>query len=349
MVIIARVPLSNGFCALIQQRHASGLKNDKIRVLIGDKMKEKQSAFRTTIGGQALIEGILMRGPSKQAIAVRTKDGLVVTEEELKLTKDKHPALGLPFIRGPVTFIDSMAKGMKALMYSAELSEGEEYEPDKLDKWIEEKIGSEKAKKVLVGVSAALGIAFSVGLFILLPTLLAGPLTLGIGSSFLKNLVEGALRIAIFLAYLWLTSKMKDIRRVFQYHGAEHKTIFCYEKGLPLTVENAKTQPRNHPRCGTSFMFIVMIVSILVFSVFSWSNPFLRVVLRLLLLPVVVSISYEISRWTGRHENALSSALAFPGKALQNLTVFEPDDLMLETAIAALAAVIPEKKGDDEW
>lgn len=312
-------------------------------------MNEKPCAFRTTIGGQALIEGILMRGPSKQSIVVRTKDGLVVKDEELKLTKDKHPFLGLPFIRGPVTFIDSMGKGMKALMYSAELSEGEEYEPDKLDKWIEEKFGNEKAKKLILVISATLGVLFSVGLFMLLPTLLAGPLTSNIGSNFLKNLVEGALRIAIFLVYLWATSKMKDIRRVFQYHGAEHKTIFCYEKGLPLTVENARLQQRNHPRCGTSFMFIVMIVSILVFSVVSWSNPLIRVLLRIALLPVVVSISYEISRWTGRHENAFSSILSYPGKALQNLTVFEPDDAMLEVAIAALTAVIPEKKGQDEW
>jgi uncharacterized protein YqhQ len=312
-------------------------------------MKQKPCAFRTTIGGQALIEGILMRGPKKQSIVVRTKDGLEVKVEELKLTKDTYPILGFPFIRGPVNFIDSMSKGMKALMYSAELSAGEDYEPDKLDKWIEDKIGSEKAKKFLLSFSAVLGILFSVGLFILLPTLLAGPLTQNVGSGFIKNLIEGALRIAIFLVYLWATSKVKDIRRVFQYHGAEHKTIFCYEKGLPLTVENARLQPRNHPRCGTSFMFIVMIVSILVFSFVSWSNPLIRVLLRILLLPVVVSISYEISRWTGRHENMLSKILAFPGKALQSMTVFEPDDSMLEVAIEALSAVIPEEKGADEW
>lgn len=312
-------------------------------------MNKEPGSFRTTIGGQALIEGIMMRGPKKQAIVVRTKDGLVVKEEELKLTKDRHPILGWPFIRGPVNFLDSMVKGVQALMFSAEQSAGEDYEPDKFDKWIEEKIGTEKAQKILVGIAAAIGILFSVGLFILLPTLLAGFFAHYISSSFAKNLVEGAIRITIFMVYLWATSKMKDIRRVFEYHGAEHKSIFCYEKGLPLTVENVRPQKREHPRCGTSFMFVVMIVSILVFSVVRWSNPLMRMALRILLLPVVVSISYEINRWTGRHDNFLSSFLAFPGKMLQKLTVFEPDDSMIEVAIKALTAVIPEEKGSDEW
>jgi uncharacterized protein YqhQ len=194
-----------------------------------------------------------------------------------------------------------------------------------------------------------LGIAFSVGLFILLPTLLAGLITPLIGSGFVKSLVEGIIRIAIFLLYIYLMTKVGDIRRVFEYHGAEHKSIFCYEKNLPLTVENVRVQPRNHPRCGTSFLFIVMIVSILVFSVFRWSNPFVRMGLRILVLPVIVGISYEISRWTGRHDNWISAILSAPGKALQHLTVFEPDDSMIEVAIAALTAVIPEEKGLDAW
>ncbi len=312
-------------------------------------MKEKPGAFRTTIGGQALIEGILMRGPNKQAIVVRTKDGLVTKEEELRLTKDRHPVLGLPFIRGPVTFIDSMAKGMSALMFSAEQSAGEDYEPDKLDKWIEEKIGSEKAQKFILTLSAVLGTLFSVALFFLLPTLLAGFITPYIGSGFVKNLVEGVLRIAIFLIYIWLTSRMKDIRRVFEYHGAEHKSIFCYEKGLPLTLENVRVQPTQHPRCGTSFMFVVMIVSILVFSFVRWSNPLVRMALRILLIPVVVSISYEINRWVGRHDNLVSSVLSYPGRALQRLTVFEPDDSMIEVAVKALTMVIPERKDADKW
>lgn len=311
-------------------------------------MKKEPCTYRTNIGGQALIEGILMRGPKKQAVVVRTPNGLVTNEEELKLTGDRYPILKLPFIRGSVNFLDSMTKGVKALMFSAEQA-GDEDEPDKFDLWIEKKFGAEKAQKAIISIAVILGIAFSVGLFILLPTLLAGLVTPFIGSGIVKNLVEGALRIAIFLLYLWLTSRIKDIHRVFEYHGAEHKSIFCYEKGLPLTVENVRIQPRNHPRCGTSFMFIVMIVSILVFSAVSWSNPFVRMGLRLLLLPVVVGISYEISRWTGRHDNLLSAILAAPGKALQKLTVFEPDDSMLEVAITALTAVIPEEKGLDAW
>jgi len=312
-------------------------------------MKKEPCTYRTSIGGQALIEGILMRGPKKQAVVVRTPNGLVVQEEELKLTSDRYPILKLPFIRGSVNFIDSMTKGVKALMYSAEQAGDDNYEPDKFDLWIEKKFGAEKAQKAVITIAVILGIAFSIGLFILLPTLLAGLVAPFIGSGIVKNLVEGVLRIAIFLLYLWLTSRIKDIHRVFEYHGAEHKSIFCYEKGLPLIVENVRIQPRNHPRCGTSFMFIVMIVSILVFSVVSWSNPFVRMGLRLLLLPVVVGISYEISRWTGRHDNLLSTILAAPGKALQRLTVFEPDDSMIEVAIAALTAVIPEEKGLDAW
>ncbi len=312
-------------------------------------MKQKSGTFRTSIGGQALIEGILMRGPKKQAIVVRTKDGLVTKEEELTLTKDRYPILGLPFIRGSVNFLDSMIKGVNALMYSAEQSEDGEYEPDKFDRWIENKFGAEKAKKYIIGLSVVLGIAFSVGIFILLPTLAAGVVTHFISSNLIKNLIEGIIRIAIFLVYLWGVTKVKDIRRVFEYHGAEHKSIFCYENGLPLTVENARIQPREHPRCGTSFLFIVIIVSTLVFSAVSWSNPLVRMGIRILLLPVVVGISYEISRWTGRHDNVLSTILAAPGKALQKLTVFEPDDSMLEVAIAALKVVIPEEKGADAW
>lgn len=316
---------------------------------IGESMKKEPCSYRTSIGGQALIEGILMRGPKKQAVVVRTPNGLVVNEQELKLAGGRFPILKLPFIRGSVNFIDSMTKGVKALMFSAEQAGDDEYQPDKFDLWIEKKFGAEKAQKVIITIAVVLGIAFSVGLFILLPTLLAGLVAPFIGSGIAKNLIEGLIRIVIFLTYLWFTSKIGDIRRVFEYHGAEHKSIFCYEKELPLTVENVRIQPRNHPRCGTSFMFIVMIVSILVFSVFSWSNPFVRMGLRLLLLPVVVGISYEISRWTGRHDNLLSTILSAPGKALQNLTVFEPDDSMIEVAIAALTAVIPEEKGLDAW
>ena len=264
---------------------------------------EENACFRTMIGGQALIEGIMMRGPKKQAIVVRTPDGLEEKEEELRLVKDRYPILGVPIIRGVVNFIDSLVKGMKALSYSATVSqEEEEVEPSKFDLWIERKFGSEAASKFVVGLAVVLGIAFSVALFILLPTLLAGVFARFVDSFILRNLMEGVLRIVIFLLYLFLVSRMKEIKRVFSYHGAEHKTISCYEKGLPLTVENVRVQSCHHPRCGTSFLFVVMIISILVFSLVQWSNVWVRMALRLVLLPLVVGISYEINRFVGRHE-----------------------------------------------
>ena len=246
-------------------------------------------SFRTSIGGQALIEGILMRGPTRQAIVCRTEDGMVEKVEELHLVKEKHPILGWPLIRGVVVFLDSMVKGMKALTYSADLlPEDEQEEPGKIDLWIEKHFGEEKAKDIIIGTAVVLGIALSIVLFILIPTLLAG-LTRGfIHSPVVRNLFEGLLRIVIFLLYLWGVAHMKDVERMFAYHGAEHKTIFCYEKGLPLTVENVRPQSRFHPRCGTSFLFVVVIISILVFSLVSlrvglWDNPWVRIGLRLLL------------------------------------------------------------------
>jgi len=254
-------------------------------------------------------------------------------------------------VRGCVNFLGSMSNGVRALMFSAEQMplEEQEAQESKVDKWINEHFSGEKAEKLMIGVAMVFGIGLAVVLFMLLPTLIAGIFTSFIKSRIIMNLIEGVIRIAIFLTYVWLATRMKDIHRVFEYHGAEHKTIFCYEAGLPLTVENVRPQPRNHPRCGTSFLFIVMIVSIIVFSVVSWSNPFIRLLLRLVLLPVVVSISYELIRWAGRHDNWLSKILSAPGKALQHLTVFEPDDSMIEVAIEAMKLVIPEEKGTDEW
>lgn len=292
-----------------------------------------------------------MRGPKKQAIVVRGKDGLVIKEEELKLVKDRYPILGVPFIRGIVNFLSSMANGVRALMFSAEQmpEEFQEEGESKLDKWIEAHFSSETAEKLIVIIAMVFGIGFSVLLFMLLPTLIAGLFNSLVESRIIKNLIEGAIRIVIFLSYIWLATRIKDIHRVFEYHGAEHKTIHCYEKGLELTVENVRPQPRQHPRCGTSFIFIVMIISILVFSVISWSNALVRMALRLALLPVVVGISYEIIRWAGRHDNWLSTILSAPGKALQHLTVFEPDDEMIECAIKAMELVIPEEKDSDRW
>ncbi|MDR3310312.1 MAG: DUF1385 domain-containing protein [Oscillospiraceae bacterium] len=312
---------------------------------------ESGAEFKTTIGGQALLEGILMRGPSKQCIAVRTKDGIVKKTTPLRLTKDRHKAAGFPFIRGVINFGASMTAGVRALMYSAEFIDVGDDEPSesKFDKWIEKKLGGENAEKVIVAISVVFGIGLSVLLFMLLPTVIAGFATRFTEAAIVKNLIEGLLRIIIFVAYIGLTSMIPDMKRVWKYHGAEHKTIFCYEKNLPLTVENARIQPRCHPRCGTSFMLIVMVVSILVFSVFRWQGVLFRIVSRLLLLPVVVAVSYELIRWTGRHDNAVTRVISAPGKALQRLTTSEPDDSMLEVALAALAEVLPETDGADKW
>lgn len=310
-------------------------------------------SFRTSIGGQALIEGILMRGPTKQAIVCRTQDGMVEKVEELHLVKEKHPILGWPLIRGVVVFLDSMVKGMKALTYSADLlPEDEQEEPGKIDLWIEKHFGEEKAKDIIIGTAVVLGIALSIVLFILIPTLLAGLTDSFIHSPVVRNLFEGLLRIVIFLLYLWGVAHMKDVERMFAYHGAEHKTIFCYEAGEELTVENVRKQGRFHPRCGTSFMFVLIIiatiVSSIVFSIIDITNPFLRMLAHLILLPLVVGISYEFNRYAGRSESVISRALRWPGLMIQHLTVFEPDDSMIEVAITAMKEVIPDD-GSDEW
>ena len=312
--------------------------------------KAKSCCFRTSIGGQALIEGILMRGPKKQAIVCRTQDGLVEKTEELKFIKDKYPILGWPFIRGCATFLDSMVKGMQALTYSAELVPPEEQgEPDKLDQWIEKHFSAEKAQKLIIGTAVVMGIALAVLLFVFLPAFIVGlirPLT---ESYLVRNLSEGLVRVVILLLYMRLCCCMSDVKRLFSYHGAEHKTIFCYEHGRPLTVENVRQESRFHPRCGTSFLLVVVVVSILVNSLVRLDNSFARMGAHLLLLPVVVGISYEINRWCGRHDNWLSAALSAPGKWLQHMTTNEPDDSMIECAIRAMELVIPEEKGSDAW
>ncbi len=319
----------------------------------------KNTAFRTSIGGQALIEGIMMRGPEKQAIVVRDRDGnLVEKTEDLKFIKDRYPILGVPLIRGTVNFLDSMVKGVKALMYSADFyPDDEAAQPSKLDLWLEKHVSSKKLESALVTAAVVLGVGLSLLLFMVLPTFLAGGvLHLFPGSPlWVRNLVEGALKVLIFLLYLIVCSKTKDIYRVFQYHGAEHKTIFCYEAGLPLTVENVRIQPRHHPRCGTSFLFVVIFVSILfssvVFGIWPISNVWLRTLVHLILLPLVVGVTYEFNRWVGRHaqDNALAKVLTAPGLWMQNFTTNEPDDSMIECAIRALELVIPEQKGKDTW
>ena len=307
---------------------------------------------RTSIGGQALIEGIMMRGPFRQAIAVRDQDGkIVLKEEELKFIKNKYPILGLPLIRGVVNFGGSMVAGVKALMYSASFYPEEENtgEPGTFEQWLEKHIGSEKLEALVIYLAVLMGAAFSVGLFLLLPTFLVGLIRPIHDHYLLRNLCEGLLKMAILLIYMIGISKLKDMRRVFSYHGAEHKTIKCYELGKDLTVENVRPCTRFHPRCGTSFLFVVIFISILVGSVVQVGNTLLRMVFHLLLLFPVVAISYEINRLVGRYDNRLTKILTAPGLWLQNFTTNEPDDSMIECAIAALQAVIPQEEGADNW
>ena len=313
--------------------------------------------YKTMIGGQALIEGIMMLGPEKKAVVVRKPEGdLAEQVEERVLIKDKHPALGLPFLRGVFNFCSSMANGVKALMYSASFvpEEEEPQEPSRLERWLDKHLSSEKAASVLVTVAVTLGILFSVVLFILLPTALVGLVgQFTVLPMWLRNLLEGVVRIVIFMGYLMLCSHMKDIHRVFQYHGAEHKTIFCYERGLPLTVENVRSQPRHHPRCGTSFLFVVIVVSILlssvIFSFVEVTNTFLRMGLHLLMLPLIVSLTYEFNRLVGRYDNWFTRLVSAPGMWLQNWTTFEPDDSMIEVGIRAFTLVLPQEQGKDKW
>ena len=317
--------------------------------------EKKQCAFRTSIGGQALIEGILMRGPKKDAIVVRAPEGLVTQVTDRKFIKDKCPILGWPVIRGAATFLSAMVTGVKALMYSADyFPEEEGAQPDKLDQWLEKHVPAEKLQNVLVAVSLVLALGMTLLLFLFLPTFLAGLVDPFINSALVHNLIEGVMKIVIFLLYLILCSKQKDVHRVFCYHGAEHKTIFCYEAGLPLTVENARSQPKHHPRCGTSFLFVVIIVSILfssiVFSfVDNWRNLGVRILLKLAMLIPVIGITYEFNRAVGAHDNKLTRFLSAPGMWMQNFTTNEPDDSMLEVAIEALKLVLPEEKGSDQW
>jgi len=320
-------------------------------------MEKQAKPFKTMCGGQALIEGIMMRGPKKQAVVVRKPDGeLEIQEKDLKFIKDRHPVLGWPLIRGVVNFCGSMYSGITALLFSAEFfpEDGEaEEEPSKFDLWLEKHLGGEKAASVITTLALILGVGMSIGLFFLLPTLLGTAVTLVTDSMLARNLAESVLKIAIFVGYLALCSRMGEMKRVFSYHGAEHKTIFCYENGLPLTVENVRVQPRHHPRCGTSFLFVVIVISILVstavFAVWPVTNPFLRFLIHLAMLPAIVGVSYEFNRWVGRHDGPVTKILTAPGLWLQNFTTFEPDDSMIEVGIKALELVLPEEKGADAW
>ena len=311
---------------------------------------DNKNIHKTSIGGQAVIEGVMMRGPSDIAIAVRKSDGEIVIDKK-SVKSVKYKILKLPIIRGVFNFFSSLVTGVKSLMFSAEFVdiEGDEQEePSKIDKWLTEKLG-DKQKDIAIYFSVAVSLVVSVLLFIMLPAFLTGFIKkLGAGHSIII-LAEGVVRIAIFMGYLFLVSKMKDIQRVFEYHGAEHKSIHCYEHGEELTVENVKKYTRLHPRCGTSFLFIVMIISIIVFFFIKSDVWYLRLVYRLLLLPVVAGISYEIIKLAGRYDTPLTRAVSKPGMWLQYFTTREPDDSQIEVAIVSLKAVIPENKEDDKW
>ncbi len=318
------------------------------------KDSNKVCKFKSKIGGQALIEGIMMRGIYKSAMVCRLPSGELDLE-----TWDINNGPNLPwyrkapFIRGVFNFAISMAEGYKCLSKSADKSMigVEDENPSKLDKWLEDKFG-DKLMPIVSVIGIVLGVVLAVGLFMLAP---AGVTKL-IGKFVALNdvaqtVIEGVVKIAIFILYMWLTSLMPDMRRTYEYHGAEHKTIACYEAGDELTVENVKKHTRFHPRCGTSFIFIVLIVSIIVFSVLQvpWDNIFIRMACKLALLPFIVGIGYEFIRLAGRYENWFTKLFSAPGLAVQRITTREPDDKEIECAIMAIEAVIPDNKEDDVW
>ncbi len=333
-------------------------------------MADKEKLHRTTIGGQALIEGIMMKGPEKTAMAVRTKEGTITVEE--KVNKQRKWYNKAPFIRGSINFVSQLIDGYYYLSRSAELSgmtddDGEE-EMSKFEKWLDEKFG-DKLMSAIMTIAMVLGIALAIVLFVFVPTWLYMLLELAVGEGNkealapFQSLFEGILKIIIFITYMWIVSKTQTMRRTYEYHGAEHKTIFCYEKGLPLTVDNVRPQTRFHPRCGTSFIFLVLLISILVTSVVPITNQtfidwlgvsnilamILRVSSKILLLPFIVGISYEVIRLAGRYDNVVTKIISAPGLALQRLTTREPDDKEIEAAIEAMEAVIPEDKESDKW
>lgn len=303
---------------------------------------------KTTIGGQAIIEGIVMKGPKKSCTVVRRANGELVSKTEP--TPSRAPIWEKPIFRGAYTLFTAMKEGMQAINYSASFFEDEEADvpPSRFELWLEKKFGSEGLNKVILSISTVIGIALPIGLFILLPSFLGGfvPKTWGVLA---RNVLEGCVRVVLFLLFMWSVSHMKDIRRTFEYHGAEHKTIACYEAGDPLTVENVRKYTRFHPRCGTSFLILVVIVSVFLYSVLPWGSIGLRVLFKLLLLPLVMGISYELLKWCGRSDNLATRIIRQPGIWVQHLTVFEPDDSMIEVAIAAVTPVLPENPEEGKW
>lgn len=310
-------------------------------------MEKPKECFKTSVGGQALMEGIMMRGPEKICVAVRRPDGtLDMTYEDVK----HHRWQKIPLVRGAAAMIENLVLGYRYLMHSAEVSmpDEAEAEPGRFEKWLTEHTGP-AVQNFFMALAAVCGGLLAIVLFMVLPTAIVGLVDSFVPLGWSKVLLEGLLKIALFVGYLFLCTRMKEIHRVFEYHGAEHKTIACYEAGEELTVENVRRHRRFHPRCGTSFMILVLIVSILLFSVLPWSSTGLRVVLKLLLLPAVMGVSYELIKLAGRCDNLFTRIISAPGLWLQRLTAFEPDDSMIEVAIAAVLPVLPEHPDEAKW
>lgn len=312
----------------------------------------KKPKICSTIGGSALIEGVMMRGKDKLAMSVRKSTGEIYTEVRPSVPASrKYKFLGWPFIRGATSLIDSMVVGVRVLMEAAELVDlsDEDEKESKFEIWMKKKFG-ENYFTYMLYFSVFIAMAFSVGLFMLLPNFLAGLFSFDkstSGGALLANAIEGLIRISLFLFYVYVVSKNKEIHRVFQYHGAEHKTIYAYENAEELTVENVRTHTTLHPRCGTTFMFIVIVISIIVFAFVGWHHPLVNMLLRLALLPVISGISYELFKLAAKSDHKLVRLISMPGLMLQKLTTQEPDDSMLEVAIASLNAVIQEEPATD--
>ena len=296
---------------------------------------------KQAVGGQALIEGVMMQSKEKRAIAVRKADGeIVIKKNKIKSWINDKNIDKIPFVRGSFILIENMIEGINSLNYSSEFfMDEEDEEEDKFDILIK-KIFKHKANDVVLGIAMVFAILISIGMFVLTPTFIGGLFSKIISNKVILNLIEGIIRILILFAYIVIISKNKDIERTFQYHGAEHKAVYCYENNLELTIENARKFTTLHPRCGTNFLFIVMSTSIILFSFFGWPNPLARVIMRIVCIPVVAGISYEIIRFLGKYNNKLTKIVAYPGMMLQKFTTKEPDDSQLEVALAALKAVV---------
>lgn len=301
-----------------------------------------KDACPTPVGGQAVMEGIMMRGLNRTAIACRLPDGRI--HMKTQPNKEMPSWTKIPVLRGVVSFVMSLVNGMSTLMYSADVMEAnwpeEEIEEDKLEKWLNEKFGPKAAWNLMMTLSVVFAIGLTVVFFILLPTVVANFVKPLIDSVFMYNLIEGVIRIAMFVIYIMAISKMKDIQTVFEYHGAEHKTIHCFENGLEMTPANAQQFYTLHPRCGTSFLLFVMVISFVLHLFMGWPDLVVRIVSRLLILPVVAGLSYELLKWAGRSDNIVVKILSLPGLYLQKLTTNEPNDAQLEVAIAAMKAVL---------